>query len=203
MPEHHALTPAEAATLAPGRAPGERQSRLHVPADTDIPPPVLELADSGHQSRSLRAWGLGGDTTARFLQFVEPLMDPDQGHLSIAEREFIATVVSAANRCVSCTLVHGQALGEHIGDHGRARRIAINYRTVPLSRRERALGDLAANLTEDLHRIDDADFDRLRDCGLSDAAIFEAVAVTAAFNFTNRVVSALGTQPDPEFFTTS
>lgn len=189
-------------TLMPGGAPQERQSRLEVPPDSDLPAALLELAESGNQSQSLRAWGLGGDTTVRFLDFVEPLMSSDDGYLSIAERELIATVVSAANSCVSCTLVHSEALAAHIDDYGRARRIAVNYRTVALSARERALADLAEKLTINLHQVDDADFDRLRDLGLEDRAIFEAIAVAAAFNFTNRVVSALGTRPDPAFFTT-
>lgn len=196
----HAVIDAAADTLRVGITPHEASSRLAIPEDSDLPDIVLELADSGTQSQSLRAWGIGGGTTARFLEFIEPLMDPQSELLSLAEREMIATVVSSANRCVSCTLVHSNTLGELIGDHARARRIAVNFRSVALSPRERTVALFAHKLTKYPDEVGDADIAGLRAFGMSDEAIFEVIAVVAAFNFTNRVVSSLGTRPDPQFF---
>jgi AhpD family alkylhydroperoxidase len=66
-------------------------------------------------------------------------VDPSYGLLTIAEREFIAVVVSSTNSCPTCLVFHGHNLGKEIGDHGRARRIGINYRAVELTVEERAI----------------------------------------------------------------
>ena len=42
--------------------------------------------------------------------------------------------------------------------------------------------------------------ERLRDLGLAEEEIFDVMEVAALFNFTNRVSSAVGGRPDPEFF---
>jgi alkylhydroperoxidase family enzyme len=40
----------------------------------------------------------------------------------------------------------------------------------------------------------------LREAGLSDEAILEAAEVAAMFNFTNRLLNALGFKPNPEYY---
>ena len=96
-------------------------------------------------------------------------------------------------------LIHVHRLGEFIGDHGRARRIAINYRTVDLSTQERSMADYCVKLTESPGRIEAADLQRLRDVGMDDRKIYYVVELAAAFNLTNRLTAALGYRPDDEF----
>ena len=45
----------------------------------------------------------------------------------------------------------------------------------------------------------DAEIDRLRAHGLSDAAIHDAIQVIAFFNYINRVAEAVGIGPEPEW----
>jgi uncharacterized peroxidase-related enzyme len=81
-----------------------------------------------------------------------------------------------------------------------AREVAVNYRHVAaLTPRERALCDFAAKLTVTSHAQSKADLDALAGHGLSHEAILEAIEVVALFNYTNRLASALGLQPDPEY----
>src|SRR5205085_1432331 len=107
--------------------------------------------------------------------------------------------VSAINGCITCLVVHGHNLGELTGNHGRARRITINYRAVALSPRERAMADYAAKLTEVPSRMEAADLEPLREAGLSEKDIYHLCETTALFNFTNRLTSGLGCRPDDEF----
>lgn len=67
-----------------------------------------------------------------------------------------------------------------------------------LDRRERALVDYVLKLTRTPRDVSEADVDALRAAGLSDAAIHDAAAVAAYFNFVNRMASGLGVELEPE-----
>lgn len=127
------------------------------------------------------------------------LFDPEYGALTLAQREFIGVIVSAVNSCPTCLIIHGNKLGELIGDHGRARRIAINYRSVRLSPQERAIADYCVKLTEHPGRMEAADVQVLRDAGLSDREIYYVIETASVFNLTNRMTSGYGMRPDEEF----
>ena len=151
-----------------------------------------------HSARILAS--IDADSFARYAMYVTPVMsDPGHGLLSLAERELIGVVVSSINACVTCSIIHVHKLGQYIGDHDRARRIGINYRTVRLAAPERAMADFAAKLTEAPSRLEAADLQKLRDAGLSDAKIFYVIEIAAMYNFTNRIMSAYGMRPDDEF----
>jgi uncharacterized peroxidase-related enzyme len=151
-----------------------------------------------HSARILAS--IDEEAFARYAMYVTPVFsDPKHGLLSLAERELIGVVVSSLNACVTCSIIHGYKLGQYIGDHGRARRIAINYRTVALSAQERAIADFAVKITERPGKLEPADLQKLRDVGLSDAKIFYVIELAAMFNFTNRIMSAYGMRPDDEF----
>ncbi|WP_340265751.1 peroxidase-related enzyme [Sphingobium mellinum] len=126
-------------------------------------------------------------------------LDPTYGLLTLAEREFIGVVVSSVNACVTCLIIHGHLLGKYIGDHGRARRIAINYRSVALSEQERVIADYCVKLTEQPGKMEPADLQKLRDVGISDEKIYYIIEMAGMFNLTNRMTSGYGMRPDDEF----
>lgn len=137
---------------------------------------------------------------ARSGAFIMPIFfDPNYGKLTLAEREFIGTVISAANFCTTCLIIHCHKLGEFIGSHDRARRIAVNYRTVQLSLQERAIADYCIKITEQPGRMEASDVQSLRDVGLSDEKIYYVIELAAVFNLTNRMTSGYGMRPDAEF----
>ena len=60
--------------------------------------------------------------------------------------------------------------------------------------------DFAVKLTEASADCTDADVEALRDLGWTDEDIFDIAQVAAMFNFTNRLASGLGWEPNPEYF---
>jgi uncharacterized peroxidase-related enzyme len=151
-----------------------------------------------HSARILASYDEQG--YARAGAFMMPIIFDDKyGLLTLAERELIAVVVSATNSCPTCLIIHCHRLGELIGDHDRARRIAVNYRAVGLSVQERAIADYCVKLTEQPGRLEAADLQVLRATGLSDAKIYFIVEVAAVFNLTNRMTSCYGMRPDDDF----
>lgn len=64
--------------------------------------------------------------------------------------------------------------------------------TAPLDARSRAFVDYALKLTLSPRTMTAGDVAPLRDAGLSDAGIHDLNAVTAYFNFVNRVAQGLG-----------
>ena len=151
-----------------------------------------------HSARILASYNEEG--YGRSGAFMMPVFfDPAYGLLTLAEREFIGVVVSAVNSCPTCLIIHGHNLGELIGDHGRARRIGINYRTVELSVEERAIADYCVKLTEQPGRMEAADIQALRDVGISDAKIYYIIELAGVFNLTNRMTSGYGMRPDDDF----
>ncbi len=122
-----------------------------------------------------------------------------QSGLTKLEREMIAVVVSSLNRCWYCLVAHGAAVRELSGDPVLGERMACNYRTADLDTRQRAMLDFASKLTTASMTIEEPDRQALRDAGFSDRDIFDIASVTAFFNMTNRVASAVDMQPNPEY----
>lgn len=172
----------------------ERLSRLDAPEAVDLPEAIQEIIiATGEQS--VRALALNPDGLIRLFGYLGPLMDATSGALPVVERYLIASVVAGQNRCISCFLTNTHELGEHIGDVERARRIAINYRNVRLTPREREIARYAAKLTSTPWDVDDDDVTALREVGLSDPEIYGVMETTAAFNYTTRMSNALGITP--------
>jgi len=177
-------------------------SRLTIPADDAAPDADSRrrlfdkvTAVDGFVINYARAHALNARNAEAIFRYIFGLLG-SAARLPRHEQELIAVVVSAENRCTYCLLSHTRQLGQLIGDPRRALRIAANYRHVELNSRERALADFAVRLTRASHEIDDGDLVALRDLGLADEEILEAIEVAALFNYTNRVISALGVLPD-------
>ena len=122
------------------------------------------------------------------------------GSLSGAERELIALVVSVENRCEACVFGHAAALRGYGWPAERVAVIEVNYRRAGLSERERALADYALKVTRAAAEVEPADLQTLRDAGVDEHGIFEAAAVAAYFNLSNRLNSALGVRANAEAY---
>jgi uncharacterized peroxidase-related enzyme len=119
--------------------------------------------------------------------------------LSPLEREMIAVVVSAANRCYYCLTAHGHAVRAMSGDPSLGETLALNYRVARLPRRQRTMLDVAHDLTVDPAGDAAAARRKLHRAGFSDRDIWDIIAVTAFFNMTNRVAAATDMMPNPEY----
>jgi len=119
-----------------------------------------------------------------------------ESSLTKLEREMIAVVVSSINRCWYCQVAHGAAVRQYSGDPALGEAMVMNYRAAPLDKRQRAMLDFAAKLTEASHRVEEADRQALRDLGFSDRDIWDIAAVAGFFNMSNRIASASGMEPN-------
>ena len=71
-----------------------------------------------------------------------------------------------------------------------------DYRTAPISEKDKVMLDYVAQLTRDATRISKADHERLRATGLDDQAILQITLIASWFNYINRVADALGVGRD-------
>jgi uncharacterized peroxidase-related enzyme len=113
-------------------------------------------------------------------------------------RRYELATLAAARRLKSsyCMLAHGNVLASHFYDAEQVRRIAADHRAAGLDEVDVAVMDLAEKVAGDASSVTQADIDRLRDLGLSDADIFDVVAVAAVRSFLTKTLDALGVRPD-------
>jgi uncharacterized peroxidase-related enzyme len=140
------------------------------------------------------------DELEAFLDYHEALMDRDSG-LTKAEREMIVVATSAANDCLYCVVAHGAILRVRSKDSEIADRITANWRTAPVSDRQRVMLDFAVCLARTPEEIGEADLERLRANGFDDDDIWDIGSITAFFALSNRMAHLLDLQPNAEFFT--
>ncbi len=146
----------------------------------------------------LKAYAFDIDKLNAFTGMYNDLMLGPSG-LSKLEREMIAVAVSSVNRCWYCQVAHGAAVRALSGRPELGEAMVMNYRVAELTPRERAMLDFAVKLTEASATIEEPDRQALRDVGFSDRDIFDIASVAGFFNMTNRVASATGMEPNPEY----
>ena len=109
------------------------------------------------------------------------------------QREMIAVVVSAANRCPYCIRHHAEALNHYWKDSEKTDQLASDYRRLTLEPLEMTLCEFAHALTLDPSGQKDGSLvTRLKENGLSDRGILDAGLVIGYFNFVNRMVLGMG-----------
>ena len=180
-----------------------RLSWLRIPSEAETAPEAKELWEKplerlGFVPNVLRAYALRPRHLQLWNAFYDELMRGESG-LSKVQREMIAVVVSATNRCHYCIVAHSAALRKLSGDPILVEQLRTNYRYARVDPAERAMLDFAVKLTEQSHRCTEDDVAALREAGWEDEDIMDIAEVTAMFNFTNRLASGLGWLPNDEF----
>lgn len=178
-------------------------SWLRIPGDEELSPEVQELfarfrEKTGFVPNVARAFAL----SPRFLlwfRYYDALMR-GEGLLSREEREAMAVAISGENRCEYCVASHKRYLKDLTGDGVLPEVLAANPRRAEMPPRMRALVSFALKVTHRHQELTEEDLRPLREVGLSDEAILEAAEVAAMFNFTNRLLNALGIRPNPEYY---
>lgn len=108
------------------------------------------------------------------------------------QREMVAVIVSAANKCPYCIEHHRQALLFYWKDEDRADALIRDFTTADITEAEKALCAFARHLTLQPGQTDAAGVEALRRHGWDDRAILDTTQVIAYFNFVNRIVLGLG-----------
>jgi uncharacterized peroxidase-related enzyme len=116
-------------------------------------------------------------------------------------RRYELATVAAASRLRSsyCTLAHGSLLVDKFLEPAVVRAAVADHRTADLSATDVAVMDLAVKVADDATSIQQADIDRLRSVGLSDADILNVVLAAAARCFFSKTLDALGVEPDAKY----
>jgi uncharacterized peroxidase-related enzyme len=85
------------------------------------------------------------------------------------------------------------------GDPALGEAMVMNWRAAALDTRQTVMLGFVEKITKASSEIIEADRAALRAQGFSDRDIWDIVNVAAFFNMTNRVASATGMQPNPEY----
>lgn len=176
---------------------------LDLPPVDPLPPETQRYFDIcaeklGLVPNVLRAYAFDIAKLNAFTSMYNDLM-LGAGGLSKLEREMIAVAVSAENRCWYCLVAHGAAVRELSGRPDLGEAMVMNYRVADITLRQRAMLDFAVLLTRASATVEEADRDRLRQHGFTDRDIFDIASVAGFFNMSNRVASAVGMEPNPEY----
>lgn len=145
-----------------------------------------------------RAFAWRPDRFIKWRAHFDDLMKPTET-LTALDREMISVAVSMENGCLYCLTAHGAQVRLLAGDPVQGDRITLDYRRASLTERQVAMLDYAVKITRSPRDCDEADIQRLRDLGFTDEDIWDIIEVAAMFNFTNRLASATGMMPNPEY----
>ena len=133
-----------------------------------------------------------------FTKLYNALMLGESG-LTKLEREMIAVTVSSENHCFYCLVAHGSAVRELSNDPQLGERIAANYRSAELPKKQEELLNFTKKLTKDPSEISENDRKKLRDVGYTDRDIWDISAIVGLFNMTNRLASATEMEPNNNY----
>jgi uncharacterized peroxidase-related enzyme len=130
------------------------------------------------------------------MDLSEAIMFGDKG-LTREEREIIATMVAAANKCEYCIIHHGAALNHYWQDDQKLLQLVNNYKDLHLPEKYNAMIDYALKLTNTPNKVDQDDIQRLHRYGFTDEEILDINLVVSYLNFSNRIILGLGVEFDP------
>jgi uncharacterized peroxidase-related enzyme len=174
-----------------------------VPNESELPERLQNLFGKARESLGFvpnvfRSYSYRPERFSAWFGHYKQLHEPTE-NLDEADREMIAVVVSAYNRCTYCIVSHGHALRKALGDEVLGDYIATNWRHAGLDERRAAICAYAEKLTARPHEMSEDDLRSLRDVGLSDHEVWDVVEIASMYNFTNRMALALGQQPNEEY----
>jgi uncharacterized peroxidase-related enzyme len=178
-------------------------SLFPVPDESDLPERLQGLFAKarerlGFVPNVFRAYSFRPERLSAWFEHYRMLHDPTE-HLDAADREMIAVVVSAANRCLYCLVAHGAALREALGDPVLGERIAFDWRRAGLDERRQAICAYAERLTLSPQELGEADLQTLLAAGLTLEEAWDVAEIAAMYNFTNRMAMATNMLPNEEY----
>ena len=180
-------------------------SRFPVPDPEDLPRDIRQRfaeveEKAGFVPNVFLALAHRAEEFRAFFQYHDALMDKETAGLDKAEREMIVVATSARNQCQYCVIAHGAILRIRARNPLLADQLASNYRKADISARQRAMLDYALKVSRHAERIDEADFERLREFGFDDDDIWDIGAISAFFGLSNRLANMMSLRANEEFY---
>jgi uncharacterized peroxidase-related enzyme len=138
------------------------------------------------------------DTSKPLIEFHEVLLRGPSPFTEM-ERELIAAYVSGLNHCRYCHGVH-TATAERLGAAaGLVSRLLESVELGDAPPKMRPILHYARKLTRDPASITAGDVGAILTAGWNETALYHTAAVTALFNFMNRLVEGLGIELNPAY----
>ena len=142
----------------------------------------------------IRSLAMFRPDTGKHLYDLARVLLRDHSPLSLAERELIASHVSARNDCMFCMSSHAAAARELYGDQREIVDCVIHNMDAPsLSEKMKALLTIAGKVQVNGKEVAHEDIQRARDHGAGDRDIHDTVLIAATFSMFNRYVDGLAT----------
>jgi uncharacterized peroxidase-related enzyme len=110
---------------------------------------------------------------------------------SIGDRELMAAYVSEANQCPFCVSAHSATSSMWYGDEAKVRATLADVDTAPIGEPLRATLRMLGKLTQQ-NSVDADDIRAVLAASVSPQQIEDALAVSLAFNITDRLANAFG-----------
>jgi uncharacterized peroxidase-related enzyme len=118
---------------------------------------------------------------------------------SIGQRELFAAFTSQLNNCQYCMGHHKATSARALENESLVQQVLDDWRIAPLDGKTKVMLDFLSRLTLEPFHITAADIVPLREAGLSDEAIEDAIHICANFNIINRLADAFGFElPSPK-----
>ncbi len=174
-----------------------------VPAEQDLPADLQGLFrkakdNLGFVPQVFRSYSYRPDRLRTWFAHFKSLHVPTE-HLSGADREMVAVVVSMANGCLYCLVAHGAALREALGDPVLGDRITLDWRRAGLDPRRTAICGYAEKLTRTPVEMTRDDLAGLLAVGLTQEEAWDVAELAAMYNLTNRMAMATNMIPNEEY----
>ncbi len=168
------------------------------PEDAAGPLADLYAADaeaSGHLPNYTRAFSLRPEVYAAWRR----LNGAIKADMDLRRYELASVAAARRLRSSYCALAHGGILADRYLGPDTVRAVVTDHRAAGLDAVDVAVMDLAEQVVDDAAAVTQADVDRLRSLGLSDAEILEVVLAAAARCFFAKVLDGIGARADPAF----
>ena len=148
----------------------------------------------GHVPNYAKSFSHRPEVMARWGRLLAELKRP------MDTRRFEMVTFSAAHelRHSPCSLAHGRALTPYFST-AEIRAIANQEPVKSITAGEQEMMRFARAVARDASSITQADVQRLKDEGFSDAEVFDIAAVAAGRAFFTKVLDAVGSMPDSTF----
>lgn len=138
------------------------------------------------------------ESSTPLIEFHEVLLR-GPSPFSEGERELIAAYVSGLNQCRYCHGVHS-ATAELLGVSRQSTASTIDdVETAPIAEKMKPVLRYARKLTRQPNGVTQADAEAIFAAGWDETALYHTVAVTALFNFMNRLVEGMGIELDSAY----
>jgi uncharacterized peroxidase-related enzyme len=187
----------------PPDAIDETGSWFPVPDEAELPERLRGLFAKarerlGFVPNVFRVYAFRPERLSAWFAHFRLLHEPTE-HLSAADRELVAVVVSSANGCLYCLVAHGAALRDELGDPVLGERVSYDWRRAALDPRRAAICAYAEKLTLRPREVTRDDLQALLDAGLSLEEAWDVAELAAMYNLTNRMAMATNMLPNPEY----